>query len=359
MNHRKYRNLLLAATVLAGGMAATAGAHDADEEQVLDLLDLGRHSDFVFKGTVASVAFRDSEPIPELDASGAPVLDSTGQPVLQDGSTLAHTFVTYTIDQIYKGQAAGTEVTLRFLGGVQEDPVLVPDPTGTLILSEEVFVAGDSPLFDVGDRDILFVERNTDKPCPLADCGGGRFRLIEHDPASPGVRQVYNDLGEQILRVLDGGSGGPEVVAQARVGSEDDLPDVNTNTLGGTVLEVIEVKPDVVADSSGDGPADPPVTPGAQFIEAQFDDYLVALIEPAAPGAPPVVSADIAAAFFAKQAPEAAAPRIPREKVPKPERPWIDELPRAERKTILKGEREERKALKRSDGDPTLPEVSR
>jgi hypothetical protein len=52
------------------------------------------------------------------------------------------------------------------------------------------------PLFKVGERDLLFVRRNTESDCPLVDCGDGRFRIIKE--------QMYGDAHRPLIGIREG-----------------------------------------------------------------------------------------------------------------------------------------------------------
>lgn len=98
-------------------------------------------ADLVFTGKVIDIQYKDS-----LDG-------------------IPHTFVTYQVDDVISGRPDGKQVTLRFMGGRQQK--------GEVIRYLDV---SETPEFQAGDTDILFVSRNTSNICPLADCNSGRFR---------------------------------------------------------------------------------------------------------------------------------------------------------------------------------------
>lgn len=107
-------------------------------------------SHLVFDGTVVSIEHRASDIVVPGDRA------------------LPHTFVTFRIDALVKGSSQdGSTITLRFLGG--------PDGTG-----RHLTVAG-VPQFRVGDRDVLFVNPNDDKLCPIVDWEHGRLRIVRGD----------------------------------------------------------------------------------------------------------------------------------------------------------------------------------
>jgi hypothetical protein len=123
-----------------------------------DLDEMLTTADFVFRGRVVDVAYRNAEPQPGAELPPP------------------YTFVTYEVSRVLKGPGGGGRVTLRFRGG----PI---DETNFL----NVYGA---PLFDLGDEDVLLVQGNTRGPCPLVDCEHGRFRLIED--------RVYSELGQSV-----------------------------------------------------------------------------------------------------------------------------------------------------------------
>src|SRR5215510_1876666 len=100
--------------------------------------------EFIFRGTVSEIQYRLSDAASPGDVR------------------LPHTFVTYTIEEVLKGTATQNTVTLRFMGG--------PDEEQGKFLS-----VSDVPMFTVGDQDILFVRKNGTALCPLVRCGEGRF----------------------------------------------------------------------------------------------------------------------------------------------------------------------------------------
>jgi hypothetical protein len=84
-----------------------------------------------------------------------------------DGSPLIKTFVTFAVERVLKGTARES-VTLELLGGRVGD--------------EQLRVSG-MPIFAVGDRDFVFVQRNGVQYCPLVALGHGRYRVLR-DQAS-------------------------------------------------------------------------------------------------------------------------------------------------------------------------------
>jgi hypothetical protein len=93
---------------------------------------------------------------------------------------LPHTFVTFYVEKILKGSIAGpsNQFNLRFLGG--------PNHKRKRFLRVE-----ECPLFNVGERGVLFVRRNERHICPLVGWMQGRFRII-------GANEIFNDNGREV-----------------------------------------------------------------------------------------------------------------------------------------------------------------
>ena len=70
-------------------------------------------------------------------------------------------YVTFTVEEPMKG-TPGTSYTMRLLGGTVDG---------------ETMEVTDSPKFNVGDRDILFVEHNGEQFVPLVGIMHGRFHV--------------------------------------------------------------------------------------------------------------------------------------------------------------------------------------
>jgi len=98
----------------------------------------------------------------------------------EGGDRHIETYVTFQIEDNVKGQA-GTSYTIRMLGGT---------------VGDETMEVTDSPKFQVGDRDILFVEHNNDQFVPLVGINHGRFQ-IQHDEQT-GRDIVTNGDGEPV-----------------------------------------------------------------------------------------------------------------------------------------------------------------
>jgi hypothetical protein len=150
----------------------------------LNLRQLVGQADLIFEGVVTAVEYR-------MSARTTAVV------------ALPHTFVTFEIAQTLKGSTAGSgAITLRFQGG--------PDGQGNAMMVSGV------PLFDVGQRDILFVSGNDAHICPLVGWEQGRFRVIGGLVYTNGGQEVwvtrrgeiafgpYHALDEVLTHNLDG-----------------------------------------------------------------------------------------------------------------------------------------------------------
>lgn len=164
--------------------AAFTSAQSVDE--------MVKRAAFIFEGTVIAVQFRLSE-------------QSNGEP-----SRNPYTFVTYQVHRILKGNYNSGQLTLRFVGGIDEQGIM--------------FSMDGTPRFDVGDHDLLLVGNNGYSLCPLINCSQGRFRFIQ------GL--VVNEYGQLIE--LNG--------ASLRLGQAVDLNEVATNKMGPNTLTRHEVK---------------------------------------------------------------------------------------------------------------------
>ncbi len=154
--------MALAGIVITLGWGLPAGGHDAPSK---DPGQLSQEAELVLEGTVTKVDYALSEDSEAEDAK------------------LPHTFVTYSITGVLKGRAAEqNSITLRFLGG--------PTPDGRIL------VVSNSPQFEVGQRDVLFVRGNGTSDCPLVDCDKGRFRVISN--------QMFTNDGVEVLQAPDG-----------------------------------------------------------------------------------------------------------------------------------------------------------
>lgn len=187
-----------------------------------------RAADFVFQGVVTSIDYASSEPV-------------------GDSPALPHTFVTFSIERVFKGQrplASDREITLRFLGGAAPDG--------------RVLRTSLTPYFTKGQREILLVKNNGEYTTPLSYGPGRRFRLIDGE--------VYSEDGREV--VIDS-------VGRLGFGEWHELDVVRTIRIGGQVFERHYSRP---VDENGRGIAQSP-TDGVT-TEA-FVEYLARLVETA------------------------------------------------------------------------------
>lgn len=180
--------------VAAGALLTTLSPVQAATIDPVSPRELVEDAQLILQGVVTDVAYKNSEATTPGEAR------------------IPHTFVTFAIEQTFKGSAAkGGHITLRFEGG--------PDGTGRAML-----VPG-MPMFDIGDRDILFVSHNRNLPCPLVGWEQGRFRVINN--------AVYTEQGQEV-GVSSGG--------QLAFGAYRPLPEVVTHNLGDTTLTFEEAQ---------------------------------------------------------------------------------------------------------------------
>jgi len=185
---RPFRFWGLVLAGLAMGMTGVAiraeatAVRNTGERFVRDVL---AQSEVAFVGTVDKIEYALSEP------------------ARPGGSRIPHTFVTYRVEKVLAGELPSSFVTLRFIGGL--------DPVKMRIMSST-----RTPQIDLGDRDILFVQGNTSRMCPLVGNLDGRFRII-------GGR-VYTEEGRSISLAPNG---------SLRLGPRYRLEDIETTTVCG------------------------------------------------------------------------------------------------------------------------------
>jgi hypothetical protein len=95
------------------------------------------------------------------------------------------TYVTFRVEEGFKGNAGAT-YSIRLLGGTVNGETM--EVTGT-------------PKFNVGDRDILFVENNGSQFVPLVGISYGRFRVQReqttgHDVVMTNDRKPLSDVSQ-------------------------------------------------------------------------------------------------------------------------------------------------------------------
>lgn len=122
------------------------------------------------------------------------------------------TYVTFQVSDKVKGDA-GSSYTIRMLGGtVGDDTMLITD----------------TPKFHIGEREILFVERNYDQFVPLVGINNGHFRVQRDNESGRDI--ILNGEGEPV-RDLSKLGREEESVSAAEAISPDDLKTAVKNEL--------------------------------------------------------------------------------------------------------------------------------
>jgi hypothetical protein len=114
-----------------------------------------------------------------------------------------NTYVSFQVEDNVKGNA-GASYTIRMLGGT---------------VGDETMEVTDTPRFNVGDRDILFVEHNYDQFVPLVGIKHGRFH-VQHDEQT-GRDVVLNGEGEPVRDLAKVGREEESVSASEAISPED------------------------------------------------------------------------------------------------------------------------------------------
>jgi hypothetical protein len=120
----------------------------------------------------------------------------------EGGQRHIETYVTFRIEDSLKGDA-GASYTIRMLGGT---------------VGDETMEVTDTPHFQVGDRDILFVEHNYDQFVPLVGIQHGRMHL-QRDQAT-GRDIVVNSEGEPVKDLMKLGREEESVSAADAISAE-------------------------------------------------------------------------------------------------------------------------------------------
>ncbi|MDR4495188.1 MAG: hypothetical protein R3B74_12335 [Nitrospirales bacterium] len=163
------------------GLSLTAQAHEVPGKSLRTMTE---EADLIFQGVVSKVEY-----------GMAPGTES-------EDAELPQTYVTFQMEDVEKGQSTeGKAVTLRFLGGPAKDG--------------RILVVSNAPLFDEGERVMLFVENNGESECPLVDCDKGRFRVINN--------QMFTNDGHEVRQTPQG---------NIFFGKQHRLPEVLNNKIG-------------------------------------------------------------------------------------------------------------------------------
>ncbi|MGD9850876.1 MAG: hypothetical protein AB7T38_06400 [Nitrospirales bacterium] len=163
------------------GFSLTAQAHEVPGKSLRTMTE---EADLIFQGVVSKVEYGMARGTESEDAE------------------LPQTFVTFQMEDVEKGQSSeGKTVTLRFLGGPAKDG--------------RILVVSNAPLFDEGERVMLFVQDNGESECPLVDCDKGRFRVINN--------QMFTNDGHEVRQTPQG---------NIFFGKQHHLPEVMNNKIG-------------------------------------------------------------------------------------------------------------------------------
>jgi hypothetical protein len=150
---------LTIALLAAPGLRATSVVPPSFPELVAE-------ADGIYRGRVTSIQAR-RVPLPEGDGS------------------VIKTFVTFAVERALKG-AEQTQLTLEFLGGTVGD--------------ETITVTG-MPKFNVGAREIVFVQKNGVQFCPLVAVMHGRYRVLRDEATAR--EHIARDNGLPLTDVSD------------------------------------------------------------------------------------------------------------------------------------------------------------
>lgn len=156
---RWQRWALAGAFVCLASANPTAWAHSANDSGPDSLKTRVREAALIAYGQVVDIQYRTSVPT-RAQPKGVP-----------------HTFVTYQIQEVLRGESPATRLTLRIPGGA--------DGQGG------AFMETTAPVFALGQTDVLFVKGGAISDCQLVDCVEGRFRVFEN--------QVFNGWGVPVV----------------------------------------------------------------------------------------------------------------------------------------------------------------
>lgn len=184
----RYLILLATFTVAFSGISASTVIPPTFDQLV-------KQAEFIFQGTVTN-----------------------SQSVWEGEGAQRHieTYVTFNVEDNVKG-SAGTSYTIKMLGGT---------------VGDETMEVTDTPKFQVGDRDILFVEHNNEQFVPLVGISHGRFHVQRDDQTGRDI--VVNAEGVPVrdLSQLGGNEAAATTADAAQAISPDDLKSAIHNQLG-------------------------------------------------------------------------------------------------------------------------------
>lgn len=124
-------------------VAAPAWAHSPHDAGEENLRAKVREAGLIMYGQVVNIRYRNSEPTQE-QPQGVP-----------------HTFVTYQVLEVLRGEASDKQVTLRIPGGANGQG--------------GVYTVSTAPVFARGQTDVLFIKGGEIGDCQLVECVEGRF----------------------------------------------------------------------------------------------------------------------------------------------------------------------------------------
>lgn len=231
--------------LVLGTLLASVTVARATVINPVTLDDLADQAELIFEGVVTNIDYRMSEQ------------DSPDQP------RLPFTFVTFYMERTLKGSSLGGDaVTLRFEGGPTDDGKFLVIP--------------GMPLFDLGDRDILFVRGNGMAITPIVGWSQGRYRVIRGE--------LFSDEGQELRATPEGG------LARGR---RHDLEEVSTNRIGEVLFETVSGGENAPEHNERIAPPDRgPESPRLSVDE--FENLVVAKVRAGkGRGATPVPSADV------------------------------------------------------------------
>ncbi|MFK7873052.1 MAG: hypothetical protein AB8C84_07765 [Oligoflexales bacterium] len=157
------------------------------QEVTITLPELYKQSNLVVRGKTQKIDYRVSTP--NSDGFRAPL-----------------TFVNVKIQDVFKGRFSGREITLKFVGG----------PVGTVFSTSE-----QTPLFNLNDEDILFINGNGEFYTPVSHVG--RVRIIDDN--------VFSELGTLVPSIQDG-----EFLPEEKVGNNG----VTTKKVHDMIIEIVK-----------------------------------------------------------------------------------------------------------------------
>ena len=173
-------------------------------------------ADFIFQGSVERIRYRLS------DAHS------------KEHIRLPHTFVTFRVDKMLKGQTNRGAITLRFIGGADRE-------------RGDFLTVSGVPWFNFGNQSILLVKGNGEAKCPLVNCSFGRFQVFRE--------MVYSNEGREVFITEEG------VIALGKYGPVEKMEILETPIFGAPLSredrellrQVLEEMPQELKESLGKG----------------------------------------------------------------------------------------------------------